>query len=187
MLAAQLRLVNEQNLENDRRIRASARATDVDEVDGHSRRRSVLTSAFVATVPDPRFPVRPQSRRVDRSCSAPELERGSGGKERLGGITKQGNRYLRQLLFVGAMAVIRYAQRHGIQGGLGRGDIWQIRRIDNVDDLTKSWTMPLNLGPDINTEYEETMPSGARLFFMSDRPGGLGGMDIYEAVRKTRK
>jgi transposase len=37
----------------------------------------------------------------------------SGGKERLGGITKQGNRYLRQLLVVGAMAVIRYAERHG--------------------------------------------------------------------------
>ena len=37
----------------------------------------------------------------------------SGGKERLGGITKQGNRYLRGLLVVGAMAVIRYAERHG--------------------------------------------------------------------------
>ena len=37
----------------------------------------------------------------------------SGGKERLGGITKQGDRYLRQMLVVGALAVIRYAQRHG--------------------------------------------------------------------------
>ena len=37
----------------------------------------------------------------------------SGGKERLGGITKQGNRYLRQMLVVGALAVIRYAERHG--------------------------------------------------------------------------
>ena len=37
----------------------------------------------------------------------------SGGKERLGGITKQGNRYLRQLLVVGALAVIRYAERNG--------------------------------------------------------------------------
>jgi transposase len=27
----------------------------------------------------------------------------SGGKERLGGITKQGNRYLRQLLVIGAL------------------------------------------------------------------------------------
>ena len=37
----------------------------------------------------------------------------SGGKEKLGGITKQGDRYLRQLLVVGALSVIRYAQRHG--------------------------------------------------------------------------
>src|SRR3546814_16026148 len=37
----------------------------------------------------------------------------SGGKERLGGITKAGDTYLRRMLFVGAMAVIRYAERHG--------------------------------------------------------------------------
>jgi transposase len=37
----------------------------------------------------------------------------SGGKERLSGITKQGDRYLRQLLVVGALAVIRYARCHG--------------------------------------------------------------------------
>jgi transposase len=37
----------------------------------------------------------------------------TGGKERLGGITKQGNRYLRWLLVAGAMAVIRYARQHG--------------------------------------------------------------------------
>src|SRR5471030_609697 len=37
----------------------------------------------------------------------------TGGKDRLGSITKQGNRYLRWLLVVGAMAVIRYAKIHG--------------------------------------------------------------------------
>ena len=37
----------------------------------------------------------------------------TGGKDRLGSITKQGNRYLRWLLVTGAMAVIRYAQKHG--------------------------------------------------------------------------
>src|SRR5690242_6670731 len=37
----------------------------------------------------------------------------TGGKERLGSITKQGNRYLRWLLVAGAMAVIRYARQHG--------------------------------------------------------------------------
>ena len=37
----------------------------------------------------------------------------TGGKDKLGSITKQGNRYLRWLLVSGAMAVIRYAQKHG--------------------------------------------------------------------------
>ena len=35
----------------------------------------------------------------------------SGGKERLGGISKMGDRYLRHLLVVGATAVVRYARR----------------------------------------------------------------------------
>ena len=37
----------------------------------------------------------------------------TGGKERLGRITKQGDRYLRSLFTVGALAVIRYAKIHG--------------------------------------------------------------------------
>lgn len=37
----------------------------------------------------------------------------TGGKDKLGSITKQGNRYLRWLLVSGAMAVLRYAQKHG--------------------------------------------------------------------------
>ena len=40
-------------------------------------------------------------------------QQSTGGKDKLGSITKQGNRYLRWLLVVGAMAVIRYAQKHG--------------------------------------------------------------------------
>ena len=39
----------------------------------------------------------------------------TGGKDKLGGITKQGNRYLRWLLVAGAVAVIRYAQKHGTE------------------------------------------------------------------------
>ena len=37
-------------------------------------------------------------------------EHSTGGKQRLGGISRQGNERLRQLLVVGAMAVIRFAQ-----------------------------------------------------------------------------
>jgi Transposase and inactivated derivatives len=37
----------------------------------------------------------------------------SGGREKLGGISKQGDRYLRSLFTAGALAVIRYAKIHG--------------------------------------------------------------------------
>ncbi|MDB5538937.1 MAG: putative transposase for insertion sequence element [Devosia sp.] len=37
----------------------------------------------------------------------------TGGKEKLGSISKAGNRYLRQLLVVGALAVIRRAKQLG--------------------------------------------------------------------------
>jgi len=48
----------------------------------------------------------------------------TGGKERLGSITKQGNRYSRWLLVAGAMAVIRYARQHGTKRP------WLIRIMD---------------------------------------------------------
>ena len=37
----------------------------------------------------------------------------TGGKERLGHISKAGNRYLRMLLVIGALSVIRRAQQVG--------------------------------------------------------------------------
>jgi transposase len=37
----------------------------------------------------------------------------SGGKDRLGTISKRGDRYLRGLFVAGALAVIRYAKIHG--------------------------------------------------------------------------
>jgi transposase len=45
----------------------------------------------------------------------------TGGKDRLGRITKQGNRYLRWLLVAGAMAVIRHARQRGTKR------LWLIR------------------------------------------------------------
>jgi transposase len=37
----------------------------------------------------------------------------SGGKDKLGSISKQDDRYLRSLFTAGALAVIRYAKIHG--------------------------------------------------------------------------
>jgi len=112
MLAEQLDLINEQILESDRRILANARSTDVGrrlmEIPGVG---PVLASAVVATVADPA--VFKSGRNLAAWVGLVPRQNSSGGKERLGGITKQGDRYLRQLLVVGALAVVRYAVRNG--------------------------------------------------------------------------
>jgi transposase len=111
-LVCQFGLVNDQVLENDRRVRASARSTELGcrlmEVPGVG---PVLASAMVATVPDPT--VFKSGRNLAAWIGLVPRQNSSGGKEKLGGITKQGDRYLRQLLVAGALAVIRYAHRHG--------------------------------------------------------------------------
>lgn len=71
----------------------------------------VLASAIVASVPDPH--AFKSGRNLAAWIGLVPKQNSSGGKARLGGIAKQGNRYLRQLLVVGALAVIRYAERHG--------------------------------------------------------------------------
>ena len=40
-------------------------------------------------------------------------ENSTGGKHRLGSISKAGNRYLRKLLFIGALAVIKRVKKLG--------------------------------------------------------------------------
>lgn len=112
LLGKQLELISKQILETDRQIRASARATEIGrrlmDVPGVG---PLLASALVATIADPK------AFRSGRNLAAwiglVPRQNSSGGKERLGGITKQGDRYLRQLLVVGALAVVRYADRHG--------------------------------------------------------------------------
>jgi OOP family OmpA-OmpF porin len=51
-----------------------------------------------------------------------------------------------------------------------------------------SWTKPMNLGPEINSEeFTETTPflapDGVTLYFSSDRKGGQGSNDIYYSKR----
>ena len=112
MLCAQLVVVKEQILENDRQIRASARETALGrrlmEIPGVG---PLLASAFVASVADPAM--FKSGRDLAAWIGLVPRQNSSGDKERLGGISKAGNRYLRQMLVVGAMAVIRHAERHG--------------------------------------------------------------------------
>jgi outer membrane protein OmpA-like peptidoglycan-associated protein len=65
-------------------------------------------------------------------------------------------------------------------GGIGGTDIYMsIRTTDTT------WSKPLNLGPNVNTEGNELFPfyhaAGKLLFFASDGKVGLGGLDIFVA------
>ena len=48
------------------------------------------------------------------------------------------------------------------------------------------WTKPKNMGPNINSPYDESCPfltnNRESLYFSSNKPQGLGGDDIYKAV-----
>jgi transposase len=111
-LGAQLRALKAQILELDRRIMAWHRSSEtskrLDEIPGVGH---VLATALVASIGDPR------AFRSGRDFSAwiglVPKQHSSGGKEKLGSISKQGDRYLRSLFTAGALAVIRYAKIHG--------------------------------------------------------------------------
>ena len=70
-----------------------------------------LSTALVASVADPK--AFKSGRDFSAWIGLVPKQHSSGGKERLGAITKAGDRYLRSLFCAGALAVIRYAQKHG--------------------------------------------------------------------------
>jgi transposase len=111
-LGAQLQALKVQILEFDRQIRAWHRSNEtskrLDEIPGVG---PALATALVASIPDPK------AFRSGRDFSAwiglVPKQHSSGGKDKLGSISKQGDRYLRSLFTIGALAVIRYAKIHG--------------------------------------------------------------------------
>lgn len=111
-LGAQLRRLKEQILEFDRTIMAWHRSNEASRrLDAIPGVGPVLATALVASIADPK------AFRSGRNFSAwiglVPKQHSSGGKDRLGGISKQGDRYLRSLFMAGALAVIRYAKVHG--------------------------------------------------------------------------
>ena len=67
--------------------------------------------------------------------------------------------------------------------GLGRCDIYVSHKEGS------SWGDPFNLGAPLNTPYWESQPTispdGNTLYFVSNRPGGLGGYDIWKSMLKS--
>ena len=101
-----------QILEFDRRILAWHRSNETSRrLDAIPGIGPALATALVASVADAK------TFRSGRHFSAwiglVPKQHSSGGKDKLGSISKQGDRYLRSLFTAGALAVIRYAKIHG--------------------------------------------------------------------------
>jgi outer membrane protein OmpA-like peptidoglycan-associated protein/tetratricopeptide (TPR) repeat protein len=67
-------------------------------------------------------------------------------------------------------------------GGYGGRDIYRIVRM-----MDGSWSEPINLGPKINTKYDEDSPflaiDNKTMYFASNGPKSIGGFDIFVTVR----
>ena len=69
-------------------------------------------------------------------------------------------------------------------GGFGRIDLYYSQKKNGV------WSTPYNLGATINTPGWDSQPSisadGKTLYFVSTRPGGFGGSDIYMSTKDAK-
>ena len=67
--------------------------------------------------------------------------------------------------------------------GLGRCDIY----VSHKEGI--NWAEPFNLGAPVNTIYWDSQPAispdGNTLYFVSNRPGGQGGYDIWKSSLKS--
>ena len=123
VLARQYTVIRAEIVAIEKRIHAWHRSC------GESRRLEeipgvgpIVATALVAEVGD--WKVFSSGRSLAAWIGLVPRQHSTGGKERLGRISKQGNRHLRWLLVAGAMAVIRYARQHGTNR------LWLARLMD---------------------------------------------------------
>lgn len=64
------------------------------------------------------------------------------------------------------------------EGGYGGYDLYIVRKGSGI------WSEPINLGPEINSSFDELTPyltnNGSKLYFSSNRLNSMGGFDVYE-------
>jgi len=71
-------------------------------------------------------------------------------------------------------------------GGYGKSDIWMVKKKSKTE-----WSEPENLGPEINTAYDEggmfLAPDGKNLFYCSNGPASMGSYDILRSTFENGK
>ncbi len=71
-----------------------------------------------------------------------------------------------------------------LPGGFGGKDLWSSTYSKKAD----IWSPPVNLGPEINSAGNEMFPTFNAyedLYFSSDGRPGLGGLDIFKAIKNS--
>jgi WD40-like Beta Propeller Repeat len=72
-------------------------------------------------------------------------------------------------------------------GGFGGWDVWVAQRFTTDEP----WGPPVNVGPGVNTPYDESAPTisidGHLMYFQSNRPGGVGNGDLYLTRRHNKR
>ncbi len=86
---------------------------------------------------------------------------------------------------ISADGLTLYFYAYAGRGGYGGEDLWMTTRATR----NAPWGQAVNMGPKVNTPQTDAHPCVApdnlELYFMSTRPGGYGGMDIYVCRRAT--
>jgi tetratricopeptide (TPR) repeat protein len=66
-------------------------------------------------------------------------------------------------------------------GGFGGFDLWMSKKLPN-----NSWGIPINMGPKINTQFDENFPmfkeTQDKITFSSNGHRGMGGFDLFETT-----
>ncbi|MCC6281466.1 MAG: PD40 domain-containing protein [Saprospiraceae bacterium] len=79
--------------------------------------------------------------------------------------------------FINDRSLLFASRRAGGQGGM---DLWLTVFRDTA------WSAPVNLGPAVNSPYDEVNPflaaDGRTLYFSSNRTASIGGLDIFKTV-----
>ncbi len=83
--------------------------------------------------------------------------------------------------------VLVFHSVRGTSGSATHYDLWLTTR----SSTSEPWQQPISFGPTINTTANERgaclSDDGRELIFASDRPGGLGGSDLYVSRRVPKR
>ena len=70
--------------------------------------------------------------------------------------------------------------------GFGGKDLYRVKLLPNGE-----WSLPKNLGPSINTQYNEDSPfldvDGRTLYFASEGHNSIGGFDVFSTKREEKE